>query len=183
MLKVNRLLALLSVVALGAGGAATVACGGSAESPQAKAEITNPTTGISVKATIASASLGDSNANVQMAFFASDATAAASIAIVSVVLVDGRNGNTVETLSTSSPAVWNGSAYVGWNEQVTPGGDLRASYQLTAPKWSAIDGTDTRNGTASSYSIPFRLRMTLRIDGSEVTIESGELQREPQVVT
>lgn len=183
MLKVNRLLALLSLVALGAGGAATVACGGSTDSPQPSTEITNPTTGISVKATIASASLGDNSANVQMAFFASDAKTAASITIVSVVLVDGRSGNEVETLQASSPAVWNGSAYVTWNEKVTPGGDLRASYQLTAPTWSAIDGTDTRNATSTSYSTPFRLRMTLQIDGAEVTIESAVLEREPQVMT
>lgn len=182
MLKVNRLLAVLSLLTLGAGGAA-IACGGSAETVQPTSEVTNPETGIEVRATIASASLGDSSANVQMAFFASEAKAAAAIAIVNVVLVDGRNGNVVDTLVASTPGIWNGHEYETWNEKVTPGGDRRASYALTAPKWSAIDGTGTRTAETSSYSIPYKLRITLRIDGSEVTIESGELQREPQVVT
>ena len=182
MLKVNRMLALLSLVTLGAGGAA-IACGGSTDTVQPTSEVTNPTTGINVRATIASASLGDSSANVQMAFFASEAKAPASIAIINVILVDGRTGDTVETLQASTPGIWNGHAYETWNEKVTPGGDLRASYTLSAPKWSAIDGTGSRNSEATSYSTPFRLRITLRIDGSDVTIESGELQREPQMVT
>jgi hypothetical protein len=181
MVKVNRsrTFALLSLLALGAG-AAAIACGGSAESPPRTTEVTIPETGLEVSATIASASLDDNSANVQMAFFASDAKAPATIAITSVILVDASTGNVVDTLEASTPAVWNGSSYETWNEKVTPGGDLRASYTLTAPKWSAIDGSETR---ATSYSRAFRLRMTLRIDGAEVTIESGELQRAPQMVT
>jgi hypothetical protein len=63
------------------------------------------------------------------------------------------------------------------------GGDLRASYTLTAPTWSNIDGNDTRSSTAVSYSTPYKLRVSLRIDATNVTIESAELEREPQMVT
>jgi hypothetical protein len=189
MLKAHRTLALLSLMALGAGGAATMACGGAAESPISepttgpKTETTNPETDPAVRATIAAASIGDSSANVQIAFFAKDATAPAAIVITNVVLVDARSGAKVDTLEASSPGVWNGHAYETWNEKVTPGGDLRASYALTAPKWSTIDGSGARTGTATSYSTPYKLRVSLRIDGTEVTIESRELSREPEVMT
>jgi hypothetical protein len=174
MVKVNRLLALLSLVTLAASGAA-IACGGSTElapSGQPGTETTNPETGLNVKATIAAASLGNGTANVQMAFFASEATAPATVAITKVLLVDAKTGETVQTLEASAPSVWNGRSYEPWNEKVTPGGDLRASYTLSAPSWSG-----------SSYSVQYKLRVTLRIDGDELTIESRELQREPEVVT
>lgn len=191
MLETKRLLAMFSLVALAAGGAAMIACGGATEgtiegapntSPQTTPEIQNPETGLAVKATIAAASLGDGSANVQIAFFASEASAPATVAITKVLLVDDRSGQTVDTLEASSPAVWNGRTYEPWNEQVTPGGDLRASYTLTAPDWSTID-KGARTGGTTSYSTPYKLRVTLRIDGTEVTIESSELQREPQVAT
>lgn len=195
MANVTRTVALLSLLALGAGSTAMIACGGASESETSQpspgtetvtpqpVETTNPETGLKVKAIIASASLGDSSANVQIAFFASEATAPASIAITKVLLLDSASGATVDTLVASTPRVWNGASYETWNEKVTPGGDLRASYQLTAPKWSAIDGSGSRTRGTSSYSIPYKLRITLLIDGSEVTIDSAELQREPQVVT
>ena len=180
-----RLSVILSIVAL-----ATSACGGASEPVPPPSEGTNPgTTGPEttptendqkVRAKIAAASLGSGgfggsgSANVQLAFV-SEATAPATVAVVKVVLVDQRNGNAVETLTASSPSVWNGSTYVSWNEKVTPGGDLRASYDLTTPNWSAMG--------SGSYSITYRLRVTLSIDGAEVTIESDNLQREPEVAT
>lgn len=190
MLKVDRSFLLLSFVAL-------IACGGSTEGvprssetttpgtteTETETEITNPETGMKVRATIAAASLGSGSSNVQMAFFASDATAPAAISISKVLLVDAKSGQTVDTLEASSPSVWNGRSYEKWNESVTPGGDLRASYQLTTPDWSAIDADAKRTTSISSYSTPYKLRVTLRIDGTEVTIESGELQREPEVAT
>jgi hypothetical protein len=176
MVKVNRTLALLSLLTLVAASAA-IACGGSTEPVQGtqvtNPPVTNPDTGLEVRATIAAASLGRGSANVQIAFLASDATAPAKVAIAQVLLLDASTEATVETLAASSPSIWNGGAYVPWNESVTPGGDLRASYNLTAPKWS----------DSSSYSARYKLRITLRIDGTEVTIESRELQREPEVVT
>jgi hypothetical protein len=194
MVKVNRVLALLSLIVLGAGGGAMLACGGAAESSQTTpgttpTEVTNPETGIKVNATIASASLGGggfgggSSANVQIAFIASDATAPASVSISKVVLLDMKSGATLDTLEASSPGVWNGRSYETWNEKVTPGGDLRASYDLSTPDWSTIDSSSRRSSGTSSYSTPFKLRVTLLIDGAEMTIESDELQREPEVAT
>lgn len=174
---------------------ATSACGGASEVPSTTTgspntgntgntgtETTPPENDQKVRAKIAAASLGSGGfggsgaANVQLAFV-SEATAPASVSVVKVVLVDQTNASAVQTLQASSPSVWNGSTYVSWNEKVTPGGDLRASYDLTTPDWSAI--ATGKN----AYSITYKLRVTLSIDGAEVTIESDNLQREPEVAT
>ena len=69
-----------------------------------------------------------------------------------------------------------------WNEKVTPGGDLRASYALSTPDWTTIESSAKQTGTGS-YSINYKLRVTMLIDGTEVTLESDDLQREPEVAT
>ncbi|MBS2017530.1 MAG: hypothetical protein JST00_31905 [Deltaproteobacteria bacterium] len=184
-----HLLALLA--ALGTTAAASIACSGGTviDQPQKQVEVVSQS-GASVKAAISSASLGESysGSNLQLAFVATTASNAAKITIKSVALVDMNKGTQVALLSSSEPRVWNGSSYVTWNESVTPGGDLRASYKLSTPNWSEIDGTGTGTGavgrsSSSSYSIPFRLRVTMQIDGTEVILESSELHREPVAVT
>ena len=140
--------------------------------------ITSPTSGIKVTSVISSASLGDSHANVQLAFVAGAASTSASVEVVSITLVDATSGSVVDTLEASSPQVWNGGGYVPWNQQVTPGGDLRASYQLSAPAWSSIDP-----GGKDAYSRTFKLRITRRIDGVDVLMQSTDLNREAQFQT
>jgi hypothetical protein len=161
-------------------GASSLACGGSArtDTPEQQAVTTSPTSGAKVTSVISSASLGESSANVQLAFIAEAASTAASVEVVSVVLVDATSGSVVDTLEASSPQVWNGGGYVAWNQRVTPGGDLRASYQLTAPAWSSIDP-----GGRNAYSRTFKLRVTLRIDGVDVLMQSTDLNREAQFQT
>ncbi len=161
---------------------AAFACGGGTDidtqptSPEKK-EVVNQSTGLKVSATIAAATLGSSYANVQIAFFASDATSAAAVQIVSAELVDESSGAIDAVYSASNPQVWNGRSYETWNEKVTPGGDLKASYQLK-------DNADpTGRGSTISYKATYRLKLTLRIDGADMTIESGQLQREPEVAT
>lgn len=143
---------------------------------------TTTPTAVTIDARIASASIGDRSANVQIAFFAEKATAPVGVEVTNVVLVDATSGATVATLTASAGGVWNGRAYEPWNQQVTPGGDLRASYPLSSPPWSTIDGTGTgRRG--SSYSTSYKVRVTLRMGDREVTLESGQIQREPEAVT
>lgn len=188
----NRARLVLLLAALGTTALATFACGGgsSTEGPQKQIEVVSPS-GLKVNATIAAVSLGESysGSNVQLAFVANDAAVAASVEVTSVVLVDMTTGEAADVLKASSPSVWNGSSYVAWNQKVTPGGDLRASYQLTTPNWAAIDGTGKSapatgaRSSSRSYSNPFRLRVTMRIDGTEVILESSELHREPVAVT
>lgn len=177
MLRTTR--TVLAIFAL-AVGASSLACGGSAQTgtPEQQAVTTSPASGLEVTSVISSASLGESYANVQLAFVAGAASTSASVEVVSVTLVDATSGSVVDTLEASSPQVWNGSGYVPWNQQVTPGGDLRASYQLSAPAWSSIDP-----GGRNAYSRTFKLRVTLRIDGVDVLMQSTDLNREAQFQT
>ena len=164
-------------------GLSSMACGGSTQSdtPEQPRVTTSPTSGLKLTSVISAASLGESSANVQLAFLAGEASGTASVEVVSVTLVDATSGSVVDTLEPSSPQVWNGSGYVPWNQRITPGGDLRASYQLTAPKWSTIEQGGA--GTRTSYSRTFKMRVTLRIDGVDVLLQSTDLNREAQFQT
>lgn len=195
--------AALLACTVGTGEVATIGPGGGTGSspPEQTAEINTPTSGLTVSATIASVTLGDQcapaaiqgdcagdcssscrSSNVQLAFTATAGSKAAAVEIVSVTLIDGEVGTLVDTLTSSRPQVWNGNGYVAWDQNVPPGGDLKASYDLTAPGWSEIDGNNGAN-RMSSYSRTFKLIVTLRIEGVEVVLESAALNRQPQAVT
>ena len=117
--------------------------------------------------------------NVQIAFTASAGSKGATVEVVSVTLHDAATGNLVDTLTASKPQSWSGSTYVAWDETIKPGTQLKASYDLTAPKWSNI----TAARTTSAYSTKYKLNVTLRIDGVDVVLQSTDLNREPQVAT
>jgi len=176
MLRKTPALAIMFALVVGV---SSLACGGGTQTdtPQERAVITSPT-GLNVTSAISSVSLGESSANVQLAFRAGAAADGANVEVVSVTLVDGATGNLVDTLKASAPQVWNGNGYVPWNQRVTPDGDLKASYQLTAPSWSTIDGSGT-GSRSSSYSRSYKLRVNLRIDGVDVLMQSTDLHREP----
>ncbi len=219
---------LRCAVVLGALGLAVFACTagsgstslGSSE-PQKQAQITSPSSGLVVTATISSVTLGDECAatagtsfsgdcapapiqdsgaeggsaksapgcggtsycqqsNVQIAFNAGNGTQSAKVEIVSVTLLDSASGNLLDTLTTSHPQVWSGNAYATWDQTIKPAGDLKASYDLSAPAWSKLSASDSR---LSSYGTKYKLHVTLRIDGVEITLESTDLSREPAVAT
>jgi hypothetical protein len=163
-------------------GLSSVACGAGTQTdtPQQQSVTTSPTSGLKVTSAISAASLGESYANIQLAFLAEAADSSASVEIVSVTLVDATSGSVLDTLEATSPQVWNGSTYTPWNQQVTAGGDLKASYKLSTPAWSTIEGGT--NGR-TSFSRKFKLRVTLRIDGVDVLMQSLELNREAQFQT
>lgn len=176
---------------LGALGVMSTGCGssGSGNEGFAAPAPTNASAGPlpqpSVIASISSGSLGDEctscESNMQIAFDARTSTGmkAATIEVVSVTLLESATGNLVDTLAVSNARVWNGGAYVPWDRSVKPGGDLKASYDLTAPVWSKIDGSEAgRYGSAPSYSKSFKLRVTLRVDGLEMILESTDLDRQ-----
>jgi len=194
--------AALIACTAGTGGNGTGTGPGGSSPPEQTAEVNR--SGLTVTATIASVTLGDEcgsssglaapsqdcagdcrssceSSNVQIAFTASAGGKAAPVEIVSVSLVDATMATVVDSLTASKPQVWNGSTYAPWDQNVTPGGDLKASYDLSSPGWSKIDGSGTAK--TSSYSRSFKLHVTLRIDGVEVTLESVALNRQPQAVT
>lgn len=225
---------LRCAVVLGALGLAVFACtsgsgntGLGSTEPQRQAQITSPTSGLVVTATISAVTLGDECAaaagtslagdcapstppsnvdsgadgggsakgvpggcgtsycqqsNVQIAFTAGTGTQSAKVEIVTVTLLDSATGKVVDTLAASHPQAWSGNAYATWDQTIKPAGELKASYDLSAPAWSTLSGTsDSR--TTSSYSTKYKLHVTLRIDGVEITLESTDLSREPPVAT
>ncbi len=111
--------------------------------------------------------------NVQLSFTAGGGAAGAKIEIVTVTLHDATSGSLVDTLVSRDPRAWNGSAYATWDQVVKPSAETKASYNLTAPKWST-----------SSYSQKYLLRVTVRVDGgATIILESQTLNREPAVAT
>ena len=222
---------LRCAVVLGALGLAVFACTagsttGGTSAPQTQAQVTSPSSGLVVTATISAVTLGDECAktpasslagdcaptqiadsgaeggggqrpapggcggtssycqqsNVQLAFTAGAGSKSAKVEIVTVTLIDAASGKTVDTLTASHPQAWSVNSYASWDETIKPAGELKASYDLTAPAWSTLSGTsDSR--TTSSYSTKYKLYVTLRIDGVEITLESTDLSREPPVAT
>lgn len=208
-----------AVLVLGAIGVAVLACssgtldggnGGSTQ-PQVQGQVTSPTSGLQVSATISAATLGEEcgssgglrapsagdcapaadgggcggggsfcqQSNVQIAFVSATGTQSASIEVVSVTLHDSATGDLVDTLTASKPQSWTGTGYAAWDQTIKPSTELKASYDLSAPKWSTIGNTRT----ASSYATKYKLNVTLRIDGVQVVLQSADLNREPQVAT
>lgn len=220
---------LRSVVVLGCLGIAAVACSaglgtvGSSQ-PTEQAQITAPTSGLEITASISSVTLGDDcgaasgeafapsadcaaeaarpspdgggggaakpggggcgfgsycqQSNVQINFTAGAGSSNAKVEIVTVKLVTATDGAVVDTLSARNPKSWVGNGYTPWDETIKPAGSLKASYDLSAPSWSKQD-----SARSSSYSTKYRLHVTLRIDGVEITLLSTELSREPAVAT
>jgi hypothetical protein len=204
----------LALVVLGACSASNTT---SSTTPQEQAQVTSPSSGLVVTATIAAVTLGDDcgsssgvakapsmqdcaapadagpdgassksdcgggsycqQSNVQIAFTTSQGNKAAKVTIVEVTLHDATNGSKVDTLASSTPQVWTGSAYAKWDESLQPASEIKASYNLAAPGWSRLS-----SGT-NSYAQKYRLHVTLEIDGVQVILESAVLNREPQVAT
>ena len=178
MLRNPRIIMAMFALAVGV---SSMACGGGTQidNPQPTVVTTSPS-GLKVTAAISAASLGESYANVQLAFLADAASKSAVIEVVSVRLVDATTRSVVDTLKASEPQVWIGNGYAPWDQRVTPRGDLKASYRLSTPNWSTIDdGT----GRGSAYSRTFKLEVTLRIDGIDLLIMSTDLHREAQFQT
>lgn len=209
----TRLLAPILVATFGVLVACTVG-GGAGEpdvvrTPVTAGELTAPD-GMTVDATIASATLGDEcggggsgfaapsqdcapasadagaggcgaicrPSSVQLSFKATGGTKPAKVEILSVKLHTDADGKYVDELSASAPTVWN-DGYAAWDETISPGADLKASYTLSAPKWSTYGGADARMA-----STQYHLLVTVRIDGGGVIVlKSAAIAREPEVVT
>ena len=118
--------------------------------------------------------------NMQIAFTATAGSKSATVEIVSVTLLEAATGKLVDTLHASKPQSWSGNGYATWDQTIPPASELKASYDLTSPAWSTLSGTDT---TRTAYSTAYKLDVTLRIDGVEVTLESAAVNREPPVST
>ena len=88
---------------------------------------------------------------------------ATTIRIKKVELVDP-SGKVLQTLASRHPSRWdNDGAYTAWNEQVSPGQTLAASYLLTPPDWNKVAGGRYRANTKV-----FQLRVTVAVGDPDV---------------
>lgn len=101
------------------------------------------------------------------------------LTITRVRLLDGATDAELDVLTPREPQRWEGSQYVGWDNTLRGYGETRASYKLTAPNWVRIAGMNTW----STYGRPFRLEVTVSVNGQTLVLRSGELMRAPEVVT
>ena len=117
------------------------------------------------------------NAGVPISTFtSSDGSAPAKIEILAVTLHDANDGSEVDQLEASNPQKWSTSGgYSAWDQTIAPKSELKASYTLSSPAWSTMSDT--------SYSRKFRLRVTVKVDGTQVVLQSAILSREPAVAT
>jgi hypothetical protein len=98
------------------------------------------------------------------------------IAVLSAAIVDAATGADLQAISAYTPLAWDGVAYRPWDETVPPAAEVKASYTLAPPSWSSID-------PGYQMSRPYKVRLVVRIDGRDLTLESTELHREPVAAT
>lgn len=199
--------AVAAVLFACSGGTGTVG-GGSSSLPVDNGQLTSAN-GLSVEATIAAVTLGDEcgggggapaqgdvsgrcasdesgfapggcggcqPSNVQISFTSSEGSTPAKIEILAVTLHDAGDGSELDQLETSNPQKWSTSGgYSAWDQTIAPKTELKASYTLSSPAWSTMSDP--------SYSRKFRLRVTVKIDGTQVVLQSATLSREPAVAT
>ena len=122
---------------------------------------------------------------VQLLLRASAGDTPAHIEVVSVRLNEDGSKRELSQLQARNPQQWSATdnRYVPWDRTLSPAQELRASFDLTAPNWTAIGGGNPWN----TMGMHFTLSVTLRIDGRERAVDfqvtSPFLMREPNVKT
>jgi len=116
--------------------------------------------------------------NVQLAL-TNKGTAKAAFAVVDVHLLDATTGARLDDADAKNPRIWTGSAYTAWDQTLAAGATARVTYDMTQFDWTKIGG----GNSWTTYSRRYKLEVVLRVDGVERTLVSGELSREPEVVT
>lgn len=108
--------------------------------------------------------------------FAHDGRTALPIAIAEVRLVTG--GKAVSKVPVRGPQRWQeAGGYAAWDQSVPAATEVKASYRLGAPDWSAPElGGD-------GYGKDLVLEVDVVFDGRTITLRSATFQRErPHVV-
>ncbi len=78
-------------------------------------------------------------------------------------------------VTAREPSLWNGHAYIAWDQLVVPSTDVKASYKLSLGDWSAIEKALGK----SSYGPLFVIEADVAIGAVPMTIRSGKVAREP----
>ncbi len=121
---------------------------------------------------------GCQQSNVQLAL-TNSGKAKAAIAVVEVHLLDASTSERLDDVDAKNARVWGGSSYTPWDSSLAAGGNAKVTYDMTQIDWTKIGGGNPWN----TYSRRYKLEVVLRVDGADRTLVSGELSREPEVVT
>jgi hypothetical protein len=116
--------------------------------------------------------------NLQLAL-TNRGTAAATIAVVEAHLLDAATGVRLDDVDAKNAKIWTGSTYTPWGSSLGAGVNAKVTYDMTQIDWTKVGGGNSWN----TYSRKYKLEIVLRVDGSDRTLVSGELSREPEVVT
>ncbi|MSP60449.1 MAG: hypothetical protein EXR72_08915 [Myxococcales bacterium] len=121
--------------------------------------------------------------SVQLGLASGSDGAPSTFAIVKAQLFDAATGKLVQEMATRNPQVWAASGrFQSWDRVVKANQKLQVSYDMNAPDWSKMGGSQM-----AAQGKSFRLVMTVRVGGKQTTIEStvqsAELMMEPNVVT
>ncbi|MEM6995468.1 MAG: hypothetical protein AAF721_33470, partial [Myxococcota bacterium] len=105
----------------------------------------------------------------------------AKVQIKAVRVLADKTAVPLATIESRVPMYWTGDGhYKPWDEVVPAGAELKASYRLAVPDWSALD---TKLGK-SSYVVPLVLDVDVEIDGVTTTLRSPPFNRErPHVIS
>lgn len=100
--------------------------------------------------------------------------------LLSVRLLDYDSDEHLADLTARQPRIWVGEdGYVSWDELLGAPSDERTLYDLSTPDWNRIGDGDSW----ATFSMRFRVEVTLEIDGHTLTLLSDEITREPLIVT
>lgn len=104
----------------------------------------------------------------------------ATVAIEAVRLQDPKSGKSLATLAAREPAAWTDGAYQSWNETIGPKQEVKASYALSVPDWSAVEAA---LGVPSNSGVMFVLEVDVKVGDQTQTVRSPEFPREmPHVI-
>lgn len=109
-----------------------------------------------------------------------DAAEAQRVEIVAVRLM--RGSDVLSKIAARKPSKWNDSGvFDAWDERVPVRSEIKVSYRLGEPDWSAVQaqlGADT-----DVYSTRYTIEVDLKMGGTTTTVRSPEFAREhPHVV-
>ncbi|WP_106393479.1 hypothetical protein [Enhygromyxa salina] len=102
---------------------------------------------------------------------------AVPVAVKAVRLLS--KGRQVGELKSRKPSAWSEERYQPWDEQLSPGEALKASYKLGLPDWTAVEQAIGE----SSFGHMFTIEVDVEVDGRVETVVSPEFPREePHVI-
>lgn len=104
----------------------------------------------------------------------SESDEALSFAVKAVRLKRAEGKDSVGSMSTREPMVWDASKYVPWDQSVAAGASLKVGYALGAPDWGKVEEALEESTWGPMYVLEF----DVEVDGDVRTIVSPQIPRD-----